>query len=454
MQTAISSDWFRPILDTIPQMIWSTDADGRTDFYNARWYEFTGAPIGSTDGEGWKTLFHPDDQARAWNAWVDSVATGEPYEIEYRLWHHSGAYRWTLGRAMPVRNADGSIARWFGTCTDIDDLKRTEQRAASLASMVGQSRGFIAMADRDGRALFVNDAARAMLSNGRALEVGATLLADLFDEPSRAQFASEASQVLETGTEWVGELALHDGRTGESVPILCSIFVMRGADGEVTGFATTGRDLTDRKREEAALALIAQELSHRIKNIFAVVTSLITLSAKGDPHAQGFAQTVRQRIEALARAHDYVRPDHRANAATNHTARTIHGLLATIISPFQDAVEQRIMVHGDDCPIGLDTATALALILHELATNAVKYGALSSDSGHVAVRCNVTAESFSLRWIETGGPPVTGERDHHDFGTVMAERAIKAQLGAATQRHWNTDGLAMDITIPVKNLLR
>lgn len=112
---------FRTITDAMPQIVWSTRPDGFHDYYNSRWYEFTGVPQGSTDGEGWNGLFHLEDQARAWDRWRHSLRTGEPYEIEYRLRHHSGEYRWTLGRALPMRGNDGQIIRWMGTCTDIHD---------------------------------------------------------------------------------------------------------------------------------------------------------------------------------------------------------------------------------------------------------------------------------------------------------------------------------------------
>ncbi|MED5621451.1 PAS domain-containing hybrid sensor histidine kinase/response regulator [Ideonella sp. BN130291] len=115
---------FRTIADAIPQMVWSTRPDGFHDYYNRQWYEFTGVPPGSTDGEAWNGMFHPDDQARAWEVWRHSLATGEPYEIEYRLRHRSGDYRWVLGRALPVRDDNGQIVRWMGTCTDIHEQKR------------------------------------------------------------------------------------------------------------------------------------------------------------------------------------------------------------------------------------------------------------------------------------------------------------------------------------------
>ena len=122
-QLTDSEDRFRTLADTMPQMVWSTLPDGYHDYYNARWYEFTGTPLGSTDGEGWNDVFHPEDQARAWEVWSHSLATGEPYQIEYRLRHFDGTYRWVLGRALPIRDADGRITRWFGTCTDIHEQK-------------------------------------------------------------------------------------------------------------------------------------------------------------------------------------------------------------------------------------------------------------------------------------------------------------------------------------------
>ncbi len=108
-------------LDNIPQMVWCTRPDGYHDYYNRAWYAFTGVPEGSTDGEEWSGMFHPDDQERAWEEWRHSLRTGEPYEIEYRLRHHADGFRWVLGRATAERNERGEIVRWYGTCTDIHD---------------------------------------------------------------------------------------------------------------------------------------------------------------------------------------------------------------------------------------------------------------------------------------------------------------------------------------------
>ena len=135
---------FRAITNAMPQMVWSTRPDGFHDYYNDQWYAFTGVPPGSTDGEGWNDMFHPDDQEGAWAKWRHSLDTGEPYEIEYRLRHYRGGYRWVLGRALPVRDAGGAIQRWMGTCTDIhehklteDALRETDQRKDEFLAMLG-----------------------------------------------------------------------------------------------------------------------------------------------------------------------------------------------------------------------------------------------------------------------------------------------------------------------------
>ncbi len=124
---------FRTIADAMPQMVWSALADGYHDYYNQQWYEFTGVPPGSTDGDAWNSAFHPEDQPRAWKLWRHSLATGQTYEIEYRLRHRSGHHRWVLGRALPVRNEAGAIVRWMGTCTDIHEQRTTQEelRASS-----------------------------------------------------------------------------------------------------------------------------------------------------------------------------------------------------------------------------------------------------------------------------------------------------------------------------------
>jgi PAS domain S-box-containing protein len=126
LQVEETNKEFQFVTDFMPQMIWVTRPDGYHYYYNKQWYDYTGLTYGETEGEGWNHVFHPDDQERAWKLWRHSLATGEPYEIEYRCRRFDGEYRWVLGRALPLRDASGSITKWFGTCTDIHDQKLEE----------------------------------------------------------------------------------------------------------------------------------------------------------------------------------------------------------------------------------------------------------------------------------------------------------------------------------------
>ena len=120
---------FRELADSMPPMVWTARGDGHLDYYNARWYEFTGfLPDRYGDLANWEPLIHPDDLKACHEAWLRSMESGASYRIEHRLWdRRANRYCWYLGRALPVRDEAGRIVKWIGTCTDIDEEKRTEE---------------------------------------------------------------------------------------------------------------------------------------------------------------------------------------------------------------------------------------------------------------------------------------------------------------------------------------
>jgi len=125
----------------LPQIVWSTLPDGHCDFFNDLWYEFTGTPRGSTDGEGWIAILHPDDKERVLSIWRHSLRTGDPYEVQYRLKYHDGSFRWTLARALGERDEAGKIIRWYGTSTDIHEKVLAREEIQSLqAELIHLSR--------------------------------------------------------------------------------------------------------------------------------------------------------------------------------------------------------------------------------------------------------------------------------------------------------------------------
>jgi len=123
-----AEDYFRTVAEAVPEIMWTAGSDGDHDFFNKRWYDYTGLTVEQSRGWGWQSALHPDDVTEGSEKWKDSLRSGDRYEIEYRLRRASdGAYRWFLGRANPVRNEQGRITKWFGMCTDIEDQKHNQQ---------------------------------------------------------------------------------------------------------------------------------------------------------------------------------------------------------------------------------------------------------------------------------------------------------------------------------------
>jgi PAS domain S-box-containing protein len=130
---------FRELADAMPQIVWGAHPDGQFDYYNRRWHDFTGRPEGTRGDATWADVVHPDDQKECLERWQSAVKTGNAYEIESRLRKANGEYRWHLTRALSVRDGEGTITRWLGTCTDIDERRRTEDQLRSSAVMLMQS---------------------------------------------------------------------------------------------------------------------------------------------------------------------------------------------------------------------------------------------------------------------------------------------------------------------------
>ena len=201
------------------------------------------------------------------------------------------------------------------------------------------------------------------------------------------------------------------------------------------------------KRTIEARDLLARELSHRIKNVFSVVSGLASASSR-DSEDRAFAGAFRKRIGALARAHDYVLPG--SFSAQKARESTLKGLLEVLLRPY-DEDGSRIRITGDDLPLGQSAATTLALILHEHATNAIKYGALSTPEGRVHVDCRADGASFEITWEEQGGPPMADPPVETGFGTIMVSSCIESLSGTLTT-DWAASGLRVTLTVPLGSL--
>ncbi|HYF89503.1 PAS domain S-box protein [Azospirillum sp.] len=441
---------FQTIANSVDQMIWSTRPDGFHDYYNRRWYECTGVPEGSTDGGAWIGVIHPEDRDQARDVWQHALATGEPYHIEYRLRHRSGRYRWVIARAQCVRDAEGRIVRWYGTCTDVDELKRTAdelRRTSALLRLIGNSIPDVIYAkDRDSRLLYANPSIVRVTGRPVDAMLGSNDRVWAADPAEAERVIANDRRVMETGDTFdVDETFTH--LNGETRYYRSVKAPLRDEAGAIIGLVGITSDMTERRKAEERERLLAREVDHRAKNLLTVVQSIVQLTRADD--IDSFTAATIGRIQSLARAHSLL-------AASRWEGAELKPIIEEELAPFAVKNASRVRMSGPSIRLRPEAAQAIALVVHELATNAAKYGALSRESGRLDVTWAVTVGSgeagrLGLRWQERGGPPVRPP-SRRGFGSTVMRASVERQLQGQVSLDWNPDGLVCELTIPAEQL--
>jgi len=215
----------------------------------------------------------------------------------------------------------------------------------------------------------------------------------------------------------------------------------QGADGEIADSVMFGvfLDVTSRKQAEESHELLAGEMSHRVKNLLAIAASLTHLSSRSADNVAGMTDDLVQRLTALGRAHDLVRP----LPGEEGKAALFGDLLSILLAPYDEgtAFVDRIRVAVPRMGVGEAAATTLAMVIHELATNSVKYGALSTGQGTLDVSGALDGEYLVVSWAEDGGPPVTAPPEMGGFGSQMITRSMSRQFAGGLTYEWQSSGL-------------
>lgn len=224
-------------------------------------------------------------------------------------------------------------------------------------------------------------------------------------------------------------------------------------DGVQIGAVCTFIDISARKRSQEQQAMLLAELNHRVKNLFALTGSMITLSARSATSAGDLATSIRGRVDALAAAHDLVLY-RGADAAGGDSPLFLKDIVQKILSPYALKGEggARIALTGPDVRVGARAVTNLALVLHELSTNSAKYGALSVPEGRLAVTWAVDGQKLSLKWEESGGPPVAGPPTTHGFGTLLSSHSVRGDFSGSLNYDWREGGLVVDLDFQLDRL--
>jgi PAS domain S-box-containing protein len=304
-----SEDHYRHVVELNPQVSWTALPDGQLNRVARRWFEWTGM---EGTGDSWADGLHPDDRKRSLEMWRNSVAAGEPYDIEHRVRLRDGSYRWCRSRAFPRHDRGGEICLWYGTTEDIHERKVAEEHQR----------------------------------------------------------------------------------------------------------------------------LLINELNHRVKNTLATVQAIAFQTLKGDLSLAEARTRFEARLQALSRAHNMLTDRNWEGAPLDRVVAEATEYLA--------GEQGRFEIEGAAVWLAPRAALALALALHELGTNAAKYGALSTERGRVAIDWAAEGKRLRLVWKESGGPAVV-EPQRRGFGSRLIERGLQSDLGGPATSLFEPDGLCCRI---------
>jgi PAS domain S-box-containing protein len=432
------------LFEQLPFAVYVCDSDGLVRRYNRRAAELWGrSPILGDPNErfcGSYRMFRPDGSPLPHHQcpMADVLRTGVSVrEGEIHIERPDGSRGIALVDIEAVKDSDENIVGAVNCFQDVTERKHNEEAALRLAAIIQSSGDAIVSKDLDG----------IIASwNGGEERIFGYLAEEIIDKPITILVPTDCQKEEEAIMERVrrGERVEHyetvrKRKHGEVIDVSLTISPVRNAQGIVIGASKIARDITAHKRSEAQIVNLAREAEHRTKSILATVLATVCLSQSDT--SDELKQLIEGRISALAKVHTLFVESRWAGAALHRLAR--QELLA-----YCGEEEARVRIEGPDVMLEPSTAQTAAISLHELATNAAKYGSLSAAGGRVEISWSVSADRrLSLRWIESGGPTATPPT-HRGFGTRILENMI-GQLRGEVRFDWRDRGLMCEILLPL-----
>jgi PAS domain S-box-containing protein len=386
----------RRLADAMPQIVWESGPDGVVDYVNRRWYDFASAPVGGDFATQMRQLTHPDDAARVRPLWQQALATGEPFEAQYRLFdQRTSAYRWFLDRAVCTCDDHGAIERWFGTLTDIDVDKRRQETLARQARLLDLTYDAIFVRDLESRIVYWNAGAQALYGY-RAADVEGQNSHELLQTELPPSLSVPLDALIRRDGIWEGELT-HRRRDGSRVVVDSRQVLMFDAAGDPAAILETNRDATRRKQAEAERAAFVSSITHDLKNPLATIKGQAQLlsrrAARGETLDAERLQAGLAAIDATATRMTAMLTE-LLDVSQLQTGQTLDLALAPVelvslvrgVAQHVQAGTDRhtIIVQSDVAELpGVWDAARLERVVGNVLSNAVKY---SPDGGTIMVR--------------------------------------------------------------------
>ncbi len=386
---------------------------------------------------------HADDKARVASDIEQALAQGGAYRCRYRVLRSDGQYRWAEASGEVELDAQGRAVRFPGVLVDIDEHRRVEMALVEsnnlLRTFLEAVPGVVYAKNRQGQLLVGNRGTAELLGRPYEEFVGRTDMELLDDKTEAAAIMANDQRVMESRTAQILDepVAYPDGTRAWWHSTKAPLF---NEAGEVIGLIGSSVDITERRKAEEHRALLLNELNHRVKNTLAVVQSIAWQTFRHATDTQSASDSFEKRLTALSRAHGLL-----TNADWSSAD------LRDIASGQLGEIGPRARLDGPTVLLPPQVAVSVALALHELGTNAMKYGALSNDSGTVQISWTIDdLRWLSLRWDESGGPPVTPP-SRRGFGSRLIERALALELGGKVNVEYRPSGLVCEIRAPLPN---
>jgi PAS domain S-box-containing protein len=425
---------------------WRYDPTRRVYSWDAHAKEIVGAAENDTPLEGFMTWVHPDDAKRVWAAYNAALDPSEPKRsaTEYRIRRADGEVRWvrTWGHTYFDLEDTGRERRAtsvVGTVADITERKHHEELLQRQADLLNQSHDAILTMQTDARAIVYWNRGAERLYGYTAAEAEGRRTHELLRTRAPIPIQDIDTQVVREGS-WYGELT-HTTRRGRDI-VVESHIVRVSYNGD-TFALEMNRDITERKRAEERLRLLMREMNHRAKNMLSVVDAIAHQTASRNP--DDFIERFSERIQALSANQELLVRD-------EWKGIEIRNLVRTQLAHFADLIGSRIAVRGPMLRLKAVGAQAIGLALHELATNAGKYGALSTEAGRVDIRWGTEGETFTMSWTERGGPPVSPPQ-RRGFGTVVMREMAERSADGKVDLDYAPTGVTWRLTCPAANAL-
>ena len=435
--------YFRQVLDLLPAAVYITDASGLITYYNEAAAALWGyrPQLGLSEWCGFWKLYWPDGRPLPHDECPMALAVRESRPIrgmEALAERPDGIRVPVIPYPTPLYDAAGELIGAVNMVVDITDRKRAEESARRLAAVVEFSDDAILTKDIDGVITSWNRGAQRLFGYTAEETIGKLITILVPDD--RHDEEREILGRIRRGERVDHYETVRRCKDGSLLDISLTLSPLKDAQGKIVGASKIARDITERRRAQERQKLLINEIQHRTKNTLAIVQAIATQTLHNTPAER---DAFVARLHALAGAHDLLRDDNWHQAA-------LIDLVGKALNAFREKHRERFVIDGPD-GIFLDAqkSSLLVMALHELATNAVKYGALSNETGRVRVAWDISGDEapkrFRLCWKESGGPPVNPPKQK-GFGSLLIERALQSQLGPA-RLDFDPDGLFCSIEI-------